>query len=216
MIGYVPGADPRVGGEIIVIGAHHDHVGSGHLGANDNASGVAGLLAIAQAVARRDARPRRTIAFVAFGGEEAGLLGSTHFTAHPPAALPLARVVHYVNLDMIGSHAAKRVVYAFGTFANRPATTALARLDDRYPRLRVGLGGHSVRGDHVPFCARGVPYTFFWTPDPRCYHARCDTADKLDYPRLADIAALAADLALHLADTGTDLAAARARHGCRR
>src|SRR5262249_33645762 len=68
LVGYIAGADAAAG-EIILIGAHHDHVGDGHLGANDNASGVAALLAVAAAVVHHGA-PHRTIAFVAFGGEE--------------------------------------------------------------------------------------------------------------------------------------------------
>jgi Zn-dependent M28 family amino/carboxypeptidase len=193
--------------------AHHDHLGGGLLGANDNASGVAALLAIAQAV-RRHGTPRRTVAFAAFGAEEQGLVGSRHLVASPPAALPLDRIVQVINLDMVGSHASANAVHAFGTFPGQPSRALLARLAGGYPKLNVGLGGHSVRGDHLGFCRRGIPYVFFWTPDRRCYHERCDTADRLDYPRMADIARLAGALVQGLADTDVDLAAARARSGC--
>ncbi|MGN6109875.1 MAG: M28 family metallopeptidase, partial [Kofleriaceae bacterium] len=213
VIGYLHGRDPEIGGDIILVGAHHDHLGDGHLGANDNASGVAALLAIAQAV-RQAGPPRRTIAFVAFGAEERGLVGAEYFAANPPPTLPLTQVVQYINLDMVGSHASRRVVHAFGTFPGLPATRRLAALDDRYPKLRVGLGGHSVRGDQVPFCTRGIPYVFFWTPDARCYHATCDTAARLDYPRMADIAALAGALVHGLSEAPEDLRAVRARRGC--
>lgn len=214
VVAYRKGTDPRVGDEIVVVGAHHDHLGNGHLGANDNASGVAGVLAIAQAVAAADA-PKRTIAFVTFGAEEAGLVGSQHFVANPPSVLPLDKVVQYVNLDMIGSHASRRVVYAFGAFAKLPSRAVLAKLDDSYPELVLGLGGHSVRGDQYGFCKAGIPYVFFWTPDARCYHETCDTVDRLDVPRMADIVALAGGLVGSLAATETDLAAARAKLGCR-
>ncbi len=213
VVGYVAGADPKVGSEIVLVGAHHDHLGGGLLGANDNASGVAALLAIAQDVRRRGA-PRRTIAFVTFGAEEEGLVGSLHLVASPPAALPLDRIVQVINLDMVGSHASANAVYAFGTFPKLPARKLLDELDDKFPRLRVGLGGHSVRGDHLGFCRKGIPYVFFWTPDRRCYHEKCDTADRLDYPRMADIAQLAGALVSRLGDTDVDLAAAKARAGC--
>jgi Zn-dependent M28 family amino/carboxypeptidase len=174
---------------------------------------VAALLGIAQAV-RRHGAPRRTIAFATFGAEEQGLVGSMHLVSHPLAALPLDRIVQIINLDMVGSHASANTVSAFGTFPRQPSRAVLAELDDAYPELNVGLGGHSVRGDHLGFCRKGIPYVFFWTPDRRCYHQKCDTADRLDYPRMADIAALAGDLAQRLADTEVDLAASRARSGC--
>jgi Peptidase family M28 len=213
VIGLIPGSDPKVGAEIILVGAHHDHLGGGMLGANDNASGVAALLAVAQGV-RRAGAPRRTIAFVTYGAEERGLVGSLHLVANPPPPLPLDKIVEVINLDMVGSHASANAVYAFGAFPKLPARAILAELARKYPKLNVPLGGHSVRGDHLGFCQQGIPYVFFWTPDRRCYHEKCDTADRLDYPRMADIAQLAGGLVQRLADTDVDLAAAKARAGC--
>jgi hypothetical protein len=213
VVGYIPGSDEKVGAEIVLVGAHHDHLGKGFLGANDNASGVAALLGVAQAV-RRHGPPRRTVAFVTFGAEEQGLVGSTYFVEHPPAAIPLDRVVEMVNLDMVGSHSSAGAVAAFGTFPKLAARTILAELGPKFPKLNVGLGGHSVRGDHLGFCKQRIPYVFFWTPDRRCYHEKCDTADRLDYPRMADITALAGGLVQRLADTEVDLAAAKTRVGC--
>lgn len=213
VVGYIPGADAKVGSEIILVTAHHDHLGKGYLGANDNASGVAALLAVAQGV-RRHGAPRRTVAFVTFGAEEQGLVGSTYFVAHPPAAIPLDRVVEIINIDMVGSHSSANAVAAFGTFPKLPARTILAELTPKFPKVNVGLGGHSVRGDHLGFCKERIPYVFFWTPDRRCYHEKCDTADRLDYPRMADITALAGGLVQKLADTDVDLAAAKTRAGC--
>jgi hypothetical protein len=213
LIGYVAGDDPVVGDDIVVVGAHHDHLGDGHLGANDNASGVVALLAIAQAV-RQHGTPRRTIAFVLFGGEELGLLGSQAFAAHPPAALPLARVVYDINLDMVGSYASTGAVYAMGTFRGLPATAIVHALKRTWPALHVGVGGRGVGSDHEAFCAAGIPYVFFWTPDRRCYHARCDTVERLDLAHLADVAAFAGALVERLAASPLDLAASRARLGC--
>jgi aminopeptidase YwaD len=214
VLGYVKGADE--GGDIIVVGAHHDHLGGGLLGANDNASGVVALLAIAQAVQQRETPPKRTIVFATWGAEERGMRGSYHYVAHAPEALPMARVVQVINLDMIGSHASRGFVAAMGTFRGLGATSVLARLDDSYPRLNVGLGGVARGSDHEPFCKLGIPYVFFWTPDKNCYHRKCDTAAKVDFPRMLDIAALAGDLTTALADSDTDLAELRRRRGCGR
>ncbi|MDQ3335771.1 MAG: M20/M25/M40 family metallo-hydrolase [Myxococcota bacterium] len=200
--------------EIVIVGAHHDHLGGGFLGANDNASGVVGLLAIAQSVAQRETKPARTIVFVTFGAEEQGLIGSLYFVANPPKSVPLANVVQYINLDMIGSHASKNGVAAFGAFTKQPSKKLLEKLDDKFPKVSLGIGGHSVRGDHINFCAKKIPYIFFWTPDKRCYHEKCDTADKIDYARMADIAQIAGGLAVGLADTETDLVASKKKIGC--
>jgi hypothetical protein len=204
LVGYVEGTSD----DIVMIGAHHDHLGDGHLGANDNASGTAALLAVAQAV-QQAGKPKRTIAFVLFGDEEAGLIGSEFFVKHPPAALPIDRVVEYINLDMLGSYNAKKAVYAFGAGGKQPAHDALAKLAKAHGKLNIGIGGSSDRGDQFHFCEHGIPYVFFWTPDPRCYHEKCDTADKLDYPHLSEIASIAGDLVRALADSELDLAASR-------
>ncbi len=197
LVGYIAGDGPHAA-DIIVVGAHHDHLGGGRLGANDDASGIAALLAIAQAV-RQHGPPARTIAFVAFGGEELGLVGSTYFAAHPPAALPLDRVVYDVNLDMIGSYASAGAVYAMGTFAGLPATPIMTSLVSERRTLHVGLGGRGEGSDHEAFCAAGIPYVFFWTPDRRCYHAACDTVELLDLRHAAAIAELAGALVERLA-----------------
>lgn len=213
VVGYIKGSDPDVGDEIIYVGAHHDHEGKGHLGANDNASGIAGLLAVAQAV-RQGEPPRRTIVFATFGGEELGMLGSYHLAAHPPEALPNTKVVQFINLDMIGTHSARGFVAAMGSLpklASRPLLDKLAR---KFPKISVAAGGRARGSDYEPLCKQGVPYVFFWTPDPRCYHQTCDTADRLDYRAMADIAALAGALTIEMASTDRDLAAARAKYGC--
>ena len=200
--------------EIVVVGAHHDHLGKGYLGANDNGSGVVGLLAVAQALRQRDAKPKRTVVFVTFSAEEQGLVGSSYFVAHPPAAVPLDKVVEYINLDMLGSQASKGAVYAFGAFPKLTARAVLQKVARSYPKINVGIGGNSVRGDQLDFCKQGIPYVFLWTPDARCYHEKCDTADRIDYKGLSAIAGLATGLVAGLADSAVDLAAERTKRGC--
>ena len=214
VVGVVKGGDPDVGDEIIFVGAHHDHEGKGHLGANDNASGVVALLAIAQAIQQRTTKPKRTIVFATFGGEELGMLGSYHLAANPPEGLPIAKVVQFINLDMVGSHSAKHYVAALGVHAKLAARKPLEKLAKQFPKLSVGIGGTARGSDFLPYCKLGVPYAFFWTPDPKCYHQRCDTADKLDYPRMVDIAALAGALTETMADADDDLLAVRNQRKC--
>jgi Zn-dependent M28 family amino/carboxypeptidase len=214
VVGFIAGSDPTVGSEIIVISAHHDHLGDGHLGANDNASGVTALLAIAQAVKQKGSAPKRTLAFMTFGAEEQGMVGSSFYVTHPAGALPNAKVVQVINLDMVGSHASKGFVAAMGTFTGMPSRKLLGTLAKRYPRIHVGMGGRARGSDYEPFCDIGIPYVFFWTPDARCYHETCDTVDKIDLPHMADIAALAADLTWGMANSDVDLLASRTKLKC--
>lgn len=213
IIGILKGTDAKLASEIVIVGAHHDHLGDGHLGANDNASGVTGLLAVAQAIAQKSDKPKRTIVFIAFGAEEEGELGSAFFAAHPPDEVPMDKVVEMINLDMIGSYKSNGVA-AMGTFAKYPARTLMDKLVKAYPKTRFSLGGHGYRSDHEAFCQKGIPYTFFWTPDRRCYHEKCDKPSAIDLVHMADIAALAGDLTWNLAQSETDLLASRTKLGC--
>ncbi|HKP38573.1 MAG TPA: M20/M25/M40 family metallo-hydrolase [Pyrinomonadaceae bacterium] len=119
VVGILAGSDPKLKNESIVIGAHYDHLGRGgagslapsegeiHHGADDNASGVAGLLELARMMAQGP-KPRRTIVFIAFSGEEEGLIGSNHYVNHP--VVPLANTVAMINLDMIGRLKEKNLI----------------------------------------------------------------------------------------------------------
>src|ERR671920_220651 len=112
VVGVLEGSDPKLRDEVIVIGAHYDHLGRGgegslaaregdvHHGADDNASGTAGLIELARLFSQERARMRRTVLFVAFGGEEEGLIGSNFYVRHP--ARPIEKTVAMLNMDMIG------------------------------------------------------------------------------------------------------------------
>ena len=112
VVGILDGSDPTLKNEVIVIGAHYDHLGHGgegslapregeiHHGADDNASGTAGMLELARLFRSQTLRPRRTIVFMAFSGEEEGLLGSNYYVNHP--IVPLANTITMINMDMIG------------------------------------------------------------------------------------------------------------------
>jgi len=213
VLGYIAGADPKLGSEIVVVSAHHDHLGDKHLGANDDASGVVALLAVAQAI-RQHGTPKRTILFATFGAEEEGMIGSGFYVKHPAKPLPLDHVVQFVELDMVGSHKSADLVAAMGAFKGFGARTLLDKLVKQYPKIHVSAGGKARGSDFEPFCELGVPYTFFWTPDHRCYHETCDTVDRIDLPHMLDIAALAGALVQDLGDTELDLAGLRAKRGC--
>ncbi|MFN2531159.1 MAG: M20/M25/M40 family metallo-hydrolase [Pyrinomonadaceae bacterium] len=112
VIGILDGSDPTLKNETIILGAHYDHLGRGgegslaphqgeiHHGADDNASGVAGVIELARLLAAQRPRPRRTVVFIAFSGEEEGLLGSNYYVNHP--LTPLTNTVAMMNMDMIG------------------------------------------------------------------------------------------------------------------
>ena len=120
VVGILPGSDPKLKDEAIVLGAHYDHLGRGgegslapregeiHHGADDNASGVAGLLELARMLSTQNPKPRRTIVFIAFSGEEEGLIGSSYYINHP--VVPLANTVAMINMDMIGRFKDRKLI----------------------------------------------------------------------------------------------------------
>jgi aminopeptidase YwaD len=120
IVGILPGSDPQLKNEAIVIGAHYDHLGLGgegslaartgdiHHGADDNASGTAGMLELARMFSSQRVKPRRTMVFIAFSGEEEGLIGSSYYVNHP--VVPLANTVAMINMDMIGRLKDKKLI----------------------------------------------------------------------------------------------------------
>lgn len=201
----LPGRDPALAGECVVVGAHHDHLGHGgdaslapeqvgtvHPGADDNASGVAALLAVARAFAA-EGPPRRTILFAAFGAEELGLLGSAHLVKNPPARCPVERMQLMVNLDMVGRPRGGKLYVDGADTAKglRAVVEALAARPSRLP-LVLAFGGDGYGpSDHTSFHARGVPVLFLFTGAHADYHRPTDTADKIDAAGLAAVARLA-------------------------
>jgi hypothetical protein len=167
------------------------------------------LLAIAQAIRQREHASRGTIAFATWGAEEQGMIGSQFFAAHPPDALPAGKIVQYINLEWSAATTRRPL----SRFAKQPSRRLLATRDLRYPNCASGsAAARAARTTRRS--VRGIPYLFFWTPDRRCYHEACDTADRIDVPRMADIAQLAGQLAWNLAGSDADLAASRAKLGC--
>jgi len=216
VVGILPGRDARLKDEAVVIGAHYDHLGRGgegslapdavgavHPGADDNASGVAAVLGLARAFAAAGGAPR-TLVFVAFSGEEMGLLGSAHYVRRP--AHPLERTVLMLNLDMVG-RLRERTLYVGGV----DSAAGLREL------VQAQAGGLtlSLRGDpfgpsdHSSFYAAGRPVVFLFTGAHADYHRPGDTWDKIDAAGLAEVTGFAARIVDAVATVATPPAYAR-------
>jgi aminopeptidase YwaD len=203
VLGILPGADPSLAGEAIVVGAHYDHVGTGgqyseapeatgqiHNGADDNASGTAALLEMARVAAASRARFGRTIVFASFAGEELGLLGSERYVAEP--VMPLERTVAMINLDMIGRARGRVMV---GVFGRASSLSSLIRNLPTWTRLSLedfSRGGYAQdESDVASFALRGVPAVAFFTGFHADYHRPSDDWARIDAEGGAEIARLA-------------------------
>jgi hypothetical protein len=211
VLATLPGADLTRGEEAVVITAHTDHLGRGRLGANDNASGVAALLAIA-AVLADGPPPARTVVFAALGSEELGMEGAYALMDDPPAGFDPSQVVYNLNMDMIGTYDQTEVVWALGAFRGTEGAAAVQAEMQAFPDLDVALNEPSDLSDNAAFCERGIPYLFLWSEDPRCYHEACDTPDRLDVEHMVQIAHLTGNVAATLANSEADLRGA-VEHG---
>ncbi|HEY7423927.1 MAG TPA: M20/M25/M40 family metallo-hydrolase [Gemmataceae bacterium] len=203
----LPGSDPKLKDEWIVLSAHFDHLGKRdgvlYPGADDNASGVAMLLEVAEYFALREEKPRRTLAFISFDQEETGLRGSTYFAAHPP--LPFRQLKAFLTADMLGRSMANvmdEYVFVLGS----EHSTRLRRLVETVapPQgLKVGrLGADLVgtRSDYGPFRDRDVPFLFFSTGQHPDYHSPRDLPERIDYEKLRRGSVYIRDLTRRLAD----------------
>ena len=200
VVGVLPGADPTVAAETIVLGAHWDHLGSSggaiYYGADDNASGTAVVVGLARAFAAAGAG-RRTLVFVLFGAEETGLIGSSHYVRH--AALPLAQTVAMLNFDMVGRMRDGKLTIAGVDSADRlrAAISDAARAAGVQAELR---GTPFSPSDHSRFYAAGTPVLFFHTGGHDDYHRPSDTADRLNVDGMARVAALGTAAVTNLDD----------------
>jgi len=194
VVGWVEGSDPKLKSECLVIGGHFDHNGRqlGLLfpGADDNASGSAAVMEVAEAFARLAVKPKRSVMFVLFGGEEKGLQGSEFFAGHPPAGF--AAVDAMFNFDMVGAGDRSGIGYS----ADFPELKALVEqadghvgtLSGSFPIRAVGVRG----SDHAPFFLRGIPCVSFHSNGPHLfYHQTGDTIYRINPDMLADAARLA-------------------------
>ena len=229
MVGLLDGGDPELRDEWVIVCAHFDHEGvDGERvfnGADDDASGVAGLLEIAEAyarAARAGIRPRRSILFAAWNAEERGLLGAWAYTERPLA--PLSDTVAVLNMDMIGRNeavparggrrfrglppqtaasnrnAVNVLGYSFSDDLRRAAAAADAR--DVTIRFRYDDSASNLlrRSDHWPFLASGVPALFVHTGLHPDYHTERDRPETLDYEKMARVVQWVHELGWNLAN----------------
>src|SRR6185503_536112 len=211
VIGILPGSDPALAREAVVIGAHYDHVGLGgrlsmspervgeiHNGADDNASGTASIIEIARVAADERARFPRTLVFVAFAGEERGLLGSAYYAAH--AVVPIDNTIAMLNLDMVGR--ARGAVDVSGLEvspsmeADLKAASSAAGSGLQIKREGPGAG----RSDDANFLDHRIPAINFFTGFHADYHRPSDDWEKIDAPGTKRVATLALELAARLAE----------------
>jgi len=201
VIGLLRGSDPQHRDEYIVIGAHYDHLGLGefgslapgggiHNGADDNASGTAVLLETARRLAGE--RPARSILFVAFTGEESGLLGSMHFVEAPP--VPLTDMKAMLNLDMVGRlRSGGLIVYGIGTAREWEAIVARAT---QAAGVKGGLESDGYgASDHTSFYLKDIPVLHFFTNVHDEYHRPADDWELIDVAGLETVATIVTSVA---------------------
>ena len=193
VVGLLEGEDESLKNQIMVFGAHYDHLGMGgegsgslrpdtsavHHGADDNASGTAGVLELAQAFASNKNLLKRSMLFIAFTGEELGVLGSAYYVNHP--IFPLEGTVAMLNMDMIGRMNNKTlIVYGIGTSPGFETLATKYNKDSTFV-LKLNKDGYGP-SDHASFYAKRVPVFNFFTDIHSDYHRPSDTYDRLNYP----------------------------------
>ncbi len=223
--GLLEGSDPALKPETIIVTAHHDHMGAanGHIyyGADDNASGVAGMLGTARALVKGNVRPRRSVLFIAYDGEERIFLGSYYYVTHPLVALD--RTVANLNLDMIGrdendanwpvpADGNVNMVNVLGTRYNSGLRRIIEQQNEQvglkldYKMDTVDPDSLWSRSDHFWFATRHIPQVEFQTGLHPDYHTENDTWERINYPKLTKIARLVFLSVATLANSSAKLA----------
>ena len=214
VLGWLPGSDPELRDEYVAIGCHLDHLGvrggTIHPGADDDGSGSAGLMAIAQAFAKNPVRPRRSVLFLAFCGEENGLVGSGYYARNPTR--PLDKMIAELQIDMIGRNEEGRGETAADNLdclhliGSQKLSNDLHEICLKLNESRAGFALEwdeedvFYRSDHWNFARVGVPIAFFFTGFHPQYHQPSDTVDKIDFTKLRRVATYVYDLGWELAN----------------
>jgi hypothetical protein len=214
VLGLIEGSDASLRNEVVIVGAHYDHDGEAFgqiwYGADDNGSGTAALLELAEAMGQGSPRPARSILLSAWAGEEKGLLGSRYYVSHP--RFPLNRTAAMFQMDMIGrdeEHSANQsqqipeehaqentnALNVLGTAFSPDLRTLISRANDQVGlllRFRYDFGAEDLlrRSDQWSFLKKGIPAVFFFAGLHPDYHTPRDTADKINYTKLEKAARL--------------------------
>jgi hypothetical protein len=210
VVGFLQGNDPLLKNEVVVFGAHYDHLGMGgpnsssralgetgvHYGADDNASGVATVIEIAEKLASRKSDLKRSVMVMAFGAEEMGLLGSKYFTANP--LVDLENIVAMVNVDMVGRLKETNELMVGGTGTSTESESLLTDL----------AGGHNLKlamspngfgpSDHSAFYVEDIPVFFFSTGAHGDYHTPDDVPERINFEGLKRLDDFIFDLGFEL------------------
>lgn len=198
VVGMIRGCE--IPNEYVVVGAHFDHVGVDHSGkhadsiyngADDNASGVAGMLLAASALSTSDQKPKRSVVFIAFSGEEKGLFGSEAYVASP--LLPLDKCVAMVNMDMIGRCANNKL--SIGGNARCPDLASMNEMENAHSAhpfaMSYDIEPYFFRSDQANFAKKQIPVIFYFTGEHGDYHQVGDEVQKINFGGLTDIARIA-------------------------
>ncbi len=219
IIGYSPGSGP-LANEIVVIGAHYDHLGYGgfgslagklkepaiHHGADDNGSGTTLMIELSRQFAAMPDRQGRKLVFMAFSGEESGLLGSAFYCKNP--LFPLADTIAMINLDMVGrlrsdatSKKDKLIVYGTGSSKgfNELVDSLNKKFEFQFQKTATGMGP----SDQQSFYLKNIPVLFFFTDTHADYHRPSDTVDKINFAGMVKIGAFVEQLVAALASSPT-------------
>ena len=207
VLAYLPGKTD----EYVILGAHYDHLGRGnfdslapsqigqiHPGADDNASGTAGLLELARLLAPMSGQLQRGILFASFAGEELGLLGSAEWAKNP--TLPLDKAVAMLNMDMIGRIKDDKVF--IGGVGTGSTFKSLLEEDQAKAGFKIeySAGGYAA-SDHTSFVSKKIPVLFFFSGLHSDYHKPSDTWDKINSTDAARLLGLVSDLATQIAES---------------
>lgn len=206
VLAYLPGKSD----EYVIIGAHYDHLGRGnfdslapsqvgqiHPGADDNASGTAGVLELARLLALQKGQLQRGILFASFAGEELGLLGSAAWVKDPTR--PLDKAVAMLNMDMIGRIKDDKVyIGGVGTGSTLKSILEQAQSNSGF-KIEYSAGGYAA-SDHTSFVAKKIPVLFFFSGLHSDYHKPSDTSDKINTDSAARLLNLVAATGEQLAD----------------
>lgn len=207
VVGYIEGSDPVLKNQLVVVGAHYDHVGykKEHAagedyifnGADDNASGTCALIGVAAGFGAIADHPKRSVLLIAFCGEEKGLFGSEYYARNP--LFPLEKTVAMLNMDMVGRNA-EDTLFLIGSESS-PDLAAIARQED--PPVGFALVDQTLSSggsDHMSFLKRNVPSLFFHSGLHRDYHKVSDNPELMNTRKIARTAQLAFLTTLHLAN----------------
>ncbi len=219
VVGTIPGTDATLSHEVVIVGAHYDHLGFGgdgslapdarsiHNGADDNASGTAALMEVARIIHSSGKNPSRSVLFVAFTGEEKGLWGSAHYVQDPLA--PIEKTVAMVNMDMVGRLRDNTLtIYGTGTAGEWP--TLLDEVNESLvePFVLASIPDGFGPSDHSSFYGASIPVLMLFTNTHAEYHRPEDDWELINADGLQRVASFAADIVGKVAGAGTETAMA--------